>query len=296
MSNLNLSRCQNLVFSGNLSQQRFDKFETLLGITVLKRMICLCLYLLGATRSSIAEALDLPLNTARSFIQCAGRDGLPALEDRRRSSSSGFLPPAPRAAAPPDTGTDNPFSISILRDDKEDIELGLGSEGRQATLSLPRGSRPQQTKVVLLSLLEAGLMDAGSVGELLGYSSTHASKLAAKLAAGDVEALIDQRRGQQLDYRVDEQTKGFLIEQFVLAIVTEGKVSARSLAERLEKECELSIAQRTLGHHMKKLGLTQIKSRLRDSLADLKKTPGIGIGGSCQPGDGQQQSGKDGRD
>jgi DNA-binding transcriptional ArsR family regulator len=281
MANLNLSRCQSLAFSEKLAEQRLDRFAALLGIPVLKRMLCLCLYLLGATRSSIAEALDLPLNTARSLLQCVGRDGLPALEDRRRRSSHAFLPPA---SAPVPAGTDGvtPFAVSVLRNDEETIELGLGCDGYQATLALPRASSPLQTKVVLLSFLEAGLMEACTVGDLLGCTSAHAGRLVAKLAAGDVEALVDGRRGQQLDYRVDEQTKGLLIEQFVLAIAADGKVSARSLAERLETGCALSIAQRTVGHHMKKLGLSEIKNRLRDSLADLKKTPGTGSGDADQ--------------
>jgi hypothetical protein len=51
-----------------------------------------------------------------------------------------------------------------------------------------------------------------------------------------------------------------------------GKVSARVLAERLDQQHQLSIPQRTVGHYMQKLGLTQVKESLRESLQALKNS------------------------
>lgn len=264
MPDINLSHCRNLDFSADLSEQRFAKFVNLWDPMVLKRLLCVCLFLLGAKRSKLAEALGLPTNTAHSVIKAVTRDGLPALEDRRKSSAS-FLPPAP--TVPEST---EPFTVSFQ---STGDDLLLNFDAGEHSLLLP-DSRPLQKKVVLLSLMDAGLASSSTVADLLGYSSTQVGKLAAKLASGDVDALIDKRRGQQNDYRVDEAAKGLLVEQFVLALATGGKVSADSLAERLKDECALDIAPRTVGFHMKKLGLTGIKKRLSDSLAIAKKNSG----------------------
>jgi len=256
-----LSHCQNLDFSPGLSQQRLAQFETRFDISTLKRLLCVCLFLLGAKRSRIAQALHLPADTACSLIKTVQRDGLPALEDRRRRYSS-VLPPRPVQSAP--------FQISI-HSDQQGIHVGFSANSTDSLVLPP--SRPLQTKVVLLSLLEAGLLEADQIGDLLGYSTAHVRNLAAKLVESDVSALLDQRQGQQQDYRVDESAKGQIIEQFMLEMAREGKVSARTLAERLEQECQLTLPQRTVGHHMQKLGLTGIKKSLHDALQALKKTP-----------------------
>ena len=265
MPDINLSHCRNLDFSADLSEQRLTKFINLWDPLVLKRLLCVCLFLLGAKRSKLAGALGLPTNAAHSVIKAVTRDGLPALEDRRKSSSS-FLPPAPITSQ-----TEEPFSVSFQSTGDGGLLLDLNTGDH--SLLLP-DSRPLQKKVILLSLLDAGLVTSTTVADLLGCSSTHVGKLAAKLADGDADALIDQRRGQQNDYLVDETAKGQLIEQFVLALATDGKVSARSLAERLKDEYALDIAPRTVGFHMNKLGLIGIKKHLINSLAIAKKNSG----------------------
>jgi len=217
---------------------------------------------------------------ARSLIKAVARDGLPAFEDRRRRSSS-FLP---AAAAEVRSGSEPPRALSV-RSDRQGIHVDFGADAANALLLPP--SRPLQTKVVLLSLLETGLIDVGEVGDLLGYGPAHVRNLAAKLAAEDVSALLDHRQGQQQDYRVDEIAKRQIIKQFVLAMVQEGKASARVLAERLDRECQLSIPQRTVGHYMQKFGLTEVKQSLRRSLQAIKKTPEPGTGGGAKAGGGQ---------
>lgn len=274
MSDLDLSHCQILVFSPQLSQQRIAQFQSRFDSVVLKRLLCVCLFLLGARRSRIAQALQLPADTARSLIKAVQREGLPALEDRRRRSCS-FLP---AASAAPVQSELSPFSI-LSNQQGLHVSFGANATG---TLLLPP-SRPLQTKVVLLSLLETGLISADQVGEWLGYTPSHVRHLAAKLAEDDVTALLDGRQGQQQDYRVDASAKGKIIEQFVLAMVQEGKVSARVLAERLDREYQVSIPQRTVGHYLQKLGLTEVKQSLRESLQTLKKTsePDLGGGGKA---------------
>lgn len=271
-----LSHCQNLDFSPGLSQQRLAQFETHFDSSVIKRLLCVCLFLLGARRSKIAQALLLPADTARSLIKTVQRDGLPALEDRRRRYSS-VLAPRPVQS--------EPFQISI-HSDQEGIHVGFGANSTDSLLLPP--SRPLQTKVMLLSLLDAGLLETDQVGDLLGYSAAHVRNLAAKLVANDVDGLLDQRQGQKQDYRVNESAKGQIIEQFMLAMARESKVSARTLTERLDQECQLTLPQRTVGHHMQKLGLTGIKKSLHDALQALKKTPQPELGSSGKSGSGKK--------
>jgi len=130
-----------------------------------------------------------------------------------------------------------------------------------------------QTKVVLLTLLDSGLVGTRDVSEVLGLSTVHTLNLARALEREDIPGLIDKREGQKQEYRFTEQVKAELIQQFVLDIVAEGGVSGRSLSEHLLERCQLRLSERSIRDQLGKLGLSRIKVSLPNLLSGLKKTP-----------------------
>ena len=246
--------CQNAFFSRELQQQRLTQAQGLLGQNVVRRILCFALYLLGVDRSLIAELIDIPPGTIRSVLRAILHDGLPALEDRRRSAST-FLPPQKRA-----------MKIKVLSEPQA-VSVDFHIMGR---LAIPR-ENILQTRVVLLTMLNQGLLSTRDVSEALGLSAVHTVNLAHKLHSDDVPALIDKREGQKQEYRFTAEVKAELIQQFVLDAVAGGRVSGRLLSEHLQERCKLSLSGRSIRDHISKLGLSRIKKSLPELLKGFKK-------------------------
>jgi len=218
--------CQGLAFSPALSERRIARAAESFGFGVIRRILCFALYLLGLERSAIGRSLGIPSDTAKSIIKAILRDGLAALEDRRRSTR--FRPPAPLEAPP-----------IHLREAEEQIVVDFGFPDRQLKLSR---QDPLQVKTVLLSMLNSGL------------------------------SLVDQRQGQQQDFVVSPSVKAELIQQFAVEAIRSGRTSSRAISEKLKERCSLDIPDRTVRHHLSRMGLRRIKHSLPQLLAAVKKT------------------------
>ncbi len=246
--------CRFASFSASLQQQRLRQARKILGEKVVRRILCFALYLLGFERSSIAELTDSPAGTVRSIVRAVLRGGVPAFEDRRRRSST-FLPKQPKG-----------------------MEIGVGRQERGVSVDFEGMGRMQipqenslQARVVLLTLLNSGLVDTQEISGVLGLSTVHTLNLARALEREDIQGLIDKREGQKQEYRFTEEVKAELIQQFVLDIVAEGRVSGRSLSEHLLRRCELRLSERSIRDQLGKLGLSRIKESLPNLLSGLKK-------------------------
>ena len=246
--------CQQASFSLELQQQRLTQAQKVLGEKVLRRLLCFTLYLLGVDRSSIANLIDIPPGTIRSVVRAILHDGITALEDRRRGSST-FLPPQPKT-----------MKIKI-QTEGQGVSVDFDTMSR---IEIPR-ENTLQTRVVLLTMLNSGLVSTRDVSEVLGLSGVHTLNLARKLHTDDIPALIDKREGQKQEYRFKADVKAELIQQFVLDIVAGGKASGRLLSEHLQERCHLRLSERSIRDHIDKLGLSKIKKSLPDLLAGLKK-------------------------
>jgi len=246
--------CRQAPFSPVLQQQRLAQARGILGTRVVDRILCFALYLLGIDRSSIAELMGSPPGTIRSVIRAILHDGLPAFEDRRRSSSA-FLPPEQKA-----------MEVRVQVQEKE-VSVDFDMMGR---LKIPR-ENTLQTKVVLLTMLNSDLISTRDVCEVLGLSAVHTLHLARRLNTDDIPALIDRREGQKQEYRFTAEVKAELIQQFVVDIVAGGRASGRVLSEHLQERCELILPERSIRDQLSKLGLSRIKKSLPDLLTGLKK-------------------------
>ncbi len=246
--------CQTIPFSEELQQQRMAQAQTILGNRVVKHIMCFVLYLFGVDRKSISDLLRTPPGTIRSIIRAILHDGLPALEDRRKSSST-FLPLPEKI-----------LKVTV-RTGEQSVIIDFGDAGE---LTIPR-QNTLQVKVILLTLLANNLITTREVAAVLGFSTVHTLNLANQLQADDVIALIDKRQGQQQEYRFTPEVKAELIQQFVLDIVSIGKSSGKLLANHLQERCALVLSERSIRDHINKLGLSGIKKSLPHLLSALKK-------------------------
>jgi len=249
--------CQKLNFSAHLSRNRIDHACQTFGSIVVQRLLCFALYLLGVNRSAIGELLKIPPETAKSIIKSVKRNGLSALEDRRRRSSN-FLPKA--KPDPP---------VVTLRENEERIALDFGDGGRILQLSR---QDPLQLKIVLLSMFNSKILTKPQVAKAIALTPSHTATLAQRLREKGARALIDSRHGQKKEYRVPPSVKGELVQQFAVDIITSGKTSGEKISNELKERCNILLPARTVRHHLAQMGLGKIKRSLPQLLVALKKT------------------------
>ncbi len=252
--------CRELPLSPSLSQSRLQRATRVMGEAVVYRILCFALYLLGVNRRAIGEALGIPPETVKSIIKAVGKEGLQALEDRRRRVSD-FLPQMPVALSP--------VSLSLTR---EHIIVDFGAKDRQ--LQIPRQNE-RQVRVVLLSLLNNRLLPKDQVAEAIGLSVAHTIALSQRLYSEGISALIDKRHGQQSDYRITPEVKAELVQQFAVDVITRGKISGEAISEELQDRCQITVPARTVRHHLALMGLGKIKKSLPELVAAVKKTSAI---------------------
>lgn len=239
------------------SKARTSQMDKVLGKHVTRRLICLALYLLGAGLKELAAFVDSPIDTVKALVKRTLLDGLPALEDRRRSTSA-FLPPAPARTSfdcELRTGDD---TIWIAIDGVERIEL--------------QRSNTLQCKTVLLTLLNAKMLGIKTVAQALGLSTERVRKLAKALLDKDVDAVTDKRSGQQKQYRFTPEVKSELILQFTLNAISGWSTSGQAISKDLQERCEIVVSPRSVRQQLCELGLSHIADTLPQLLEEQKKT------------------------
>jgi len=237
-------------WSEQLASTRQAAAIELLGRTLVAKIIAFALFLLGANREQIGELVEMPHGTLLSLLTRMSKFGMSGLEDRRRAE------PKPE-----------PLEIKI--EQQEDVKViqfpqNLGN-------LIIKDNNQIQAKVVILTMANNGVLTWQQATDLLKFSSlAYTKELGDKLSNGDVNALLDRRIGQTCDYRVGEEKKGKLIVLWAANVVTGVKSSSRSLATDLLKQ-GINLPDRTIRHHMKKLGLVGMKDSLLGLITELKK-------------------------
>ena len=248
--------CQNLNFSPILCRQRISNAESVLGTRVSNRIICFALYHLGAKRQNISDVLNMPPGTVRSTIRAIHQGGLAAFEDRRKKITTIVSPPLQRTQK------------AFVNRQQQSIIIAIGNTEIRIPIN-----KPLQTKVVLLTLLDNGLLNYSDVAKILNISKVQVSNLSKGLRDHDVPSLIDKRKGQIQDYRFTPEIKAELIQQVAANAITGKPTSSRAVSEQINQRCNLVLPDRSVRLHMKKLGLPKISKSLPKLVEDLKKTP-----------------------
>lgn len=253
--------CRKLDFSPDLADSRTKDAEAVFGEALVLRLTIFMLFVLGLKRSHIAQVLGVAPGTIRTLVRRVMATGLQGFVDHRGGGGGTVLaPPVPvpvRAAAAP--------ALVLHLAPNEDTLTVSGGD-----LHLPTGNEMQR-KVVLLSLMGEGLLSAEDVARVLQMSVSHIHRLHRELFASDVEAVLDKRRGQLQDYRVTRELKGEMIAEFVLELATSGRASSIAVANRLRENGATTVSERTVRHHLERLGLNRVKASLATGLQTIKK-------------------------
>jgi len=239
------------------SRKRREQATRALGPTAVTRVISLALYFLGANLKELAAFAGIPLDTIKTLARRTLQDGLPALEDRRRKTSD-FRPI---------NDTQRPLSCTLLSE-KDAFVVVFDGENRVELLK----RNPTQSRTVLLTLLDADLLDIEDVSRAIGLSPERTRKLRLALVKEDVEAVIDRRKGHQRDYLVTPEVKSELVQQFVINALSGWPTSGRAISEDLRQRCDIHVSERSVREHLNKLGLTKIADSLPELLEAQKKT------------------------
>jgi len=258
MKKIPLINCQNLVFSGQLAANRIEQARRVFGPGGLQRILCYALYLFGVNRKSIGQVLDIPKETTKSTIKTINQHGLRALEDRRRKSST-WKSKIPKEAQP-----------VTLREEGNKIIVDLGINDRVLQLSR---EDPLQVKTILLTMLNNNLLKNRQVAEALHITPTYTAILAHRLDEKGAVSLLDQRQGQKQDFRVPREIKSEVVQQFALDVIASGQTSGRAISAELKERCGILVPERTVRHHMARMGLGKIKKSLPQLVSAVKKTP-----------------------
>jgi transposase len=248
--------CRNAEFSPLLASQRQERAVGVFGETTLKRIVVLALFFLGAKRSAIAELLGLRHESVKTLIKNVHRDGLPAMEDRRRRRSE-FQPPAPCAPTPP----------VCVAEDEGYVVVDLGVDDRR--LRIP-AENVVELRTVILALKTSGLVSTQQAAAVLRLSQPRIGQLAKQLEAQDVAGVMDKRQGQQRDTVLDESVRQELVLQCVANAVTGRPASSEALVKDLQQRCQLELSPRTVRHHLSKLGLTALAKTLPAVIETVK--------------------------
>ena len=244
-----------LTYSATHSHKRFEKASKIFGVTILKRIIGFALFTRSES-SGNCRFFEYSLWYFSLFLNSNEKFGLPAFDDRRKN---------------------DPVEI---RPSPAWLEISLGNQEKSLCIQFDRSHTPLvipetnalQTKVLLLTFVHNQLLSAEEVSRILGCSPRHVRELSHRIDERDVQALIDHRKGQLSDYRFTPAIKAELIQQFAANAITGNPVSSRALSDSLQQRCHLLLSDRSIRHHVNKLGLSTIRNSLPALVEDLKKT------------------------
>lgn len=242
-----------LEYSAKMSSKRLEKASLLIGDKMVKKIIAIALFFLGAKRKEISEMLNMPLGTFFTFLNRFHKCGTDAFS----------MKPAVKK-------TEQPVHRAQVIYEHADTETCFFFSGEPLKLSL-RENNPLQHKVLVLSFFNWGIISCTEAAKLLGLTKHHVRDLGQKLEAGDVDGLIDKRQGQQQDYCFTAEVKAELIQQFSFNVVTGKNTSSQQLCQQVNEACSTHITDRSVRLHMKKLGLPTIKNSLLKMVDDFKK-------------------------
>jgi len=251
---------RNINFSKVKSEKRINKAKEILGTKVVTWIIGFALFLLGVTRKDVCQLINTPYETLNSFIKRIWKDGLGAFEDRRFSYDTEPMTPEPIIDMP----------TAKIQGDEVIVHLPYETS-RDIRIRIPYANKVM-IKAVLLTLLQNRILDSQTVADILGYTQSHTLYLNRQIVAGSTEeVLFDGRQGQKQCYVFKPEVKAELIQQCSANAIVGKSTSSEVLASSLKERCGLNLSQRSIRHHVQKLGLKKIAETLPQIIEQLKK-------------------------
>jgi len=175
------------------ASKRLDSAVKVLGKDVLVRFLIYALYLLGFKRETLAGMFGYQLSGVKSIIDRISEYGLEGLTDQRRSLKE------PEKLKPEVLLTEQEATVTI----PEPLNLTVDRDDHLAR------------KMLSVCLVEAGAINAAQGAKFLGYTPQAFSRLLKRYREKGSADLLDKRKGQQRDYKVDLDVKSEILYQFL---------------------------------------------------------------------------------
>lgn len=247
---------QDLNVSETKSKSRLAAAESALGKRTVERILAFACYLFGAPRQDIAHAFNYTVPGMNSFVQRVYEQGPEAFSQtqgpRRPSPTS---TPEPRAVVPTK-------SVEIVEVEIDNNVMNLKINA-PTTLRIPFDPTWPTDKIFVLKCQSAGFLSLQQAANFLNKTPNQIQHMRRKMKeAGSVEAVLDQRQGQQKSYKFTEKAQSELLYGLFEDLVESGSISSIRLHDKLEKRLSLGISDRTIRTYLEGLGLPQVKGRL----------------------------------
>ncbi len=231
-------------------RRRLDSASAVLGKDVLVRFLIYALYLLGFKRETLAKMFGYQLAGVKSIIDRVNDSGLEGLIDKRRSIKE------QETSKPEVTLTDQEIAISS----PGPVELRLKRDDHLAR------------KVMATALVDAEAITAAQGAEILGYTPQAFSRLLKRYRENGSADLLDKRKGQQHDYKVDLNVKSEILYQFLKLSCQNAPFSSKDIHKCVNEAFpEKQISERTIRHYLTLWGFSQVSRRLKEELFRGKK-------------------------
>ena len=232
------------------ASKRLDSAAKVLGKDVLVRFLIYALYLLGFKRETLAKMFGYKLSGVKSIIDRISEYGLEGLIDQRRSLKE------PEKLKPEVNLTDREAAVII----PEPISITVNRDDHLAR------------KVLAVCLTEAGAISSAQGAEFLGYTPQAFSRLLKRYREKGSADLLDKRKGQQRDYKVDLDVKSEILYQFLKLSSQNTTFSSKDIHRAVNEAFpEKQISERTVRYHLTLLGFSQVHRRLKEELFSGKK-------------------------
>ena len=232
------------------ASKRLDSAAKVLGKDVLVRLLIYALYLLGFKRETLAGMFGYKLSGVKSIIDRISEYGLEGLTDQRRSLKE------PEKLKPEVLLTEQEATVTI----PEPLSLTVDRDDHLAR------------KVLAVCLVEAGAINASQGAKFLGYTPQAFSRLLKRYREKGSADLLDKRKGQQRDYKVDMDVKSEILYQFLKLSSQNITFSSKDIHRAVNEAFpEKQISERTVRYHLTLLGFSQVHRRLKEELFFGKK-------------------------
>lgn len=255
-------------FSKNLADKRTRNAKNFFGAKTIDAILAIALFLLGGNRNNISTFLGWPMGTLFSLLTRFKHTGVKAVSDQRKSLIQDTIKKSVQIQTELQPSQNY---ISLIWEEREQRIL-LTPEKNELTIN---SSNPLQFKIIILTFVNSGLLTANQAGEILGLTERRVYQLNQTLQQEDVSALIDKRQGQQYNYKVTENIKAELIQQYAANIITGGSTTSQQITKQLNAACDCNISDRWVRNYITTLGLNRIKQTLPKVINQLKKNSKI---------------------
>lgn len=231
-------------------RKRLQSASGILGWDVTIRLLIYALYLLGFKRETLAEMFGYQLAGVKSIIDRVNKYGMDGLIDQRRSNRE------PELLKPEIKASEGEFMIYT----PEPVQVKIGQDDLLAR------------KVIATAMVDAGILTPVQGAAILNYTPQAFGRLLKRYREKGSADLLDRRKGQQHDYKVDMAVKSEILYHFLKLSCSNISFSSKDIHQAVNAAFpEKQISERTVRHYLTLWGFSEVHRRLKEELFQGKK-------------------------